>query len=448
MTNNSASILISYLWKQRFTCRGVAWCICLWLSVGPVSRTHARTLLMPAWVNNGISQEGADLRPLEPGKPIERELAGGQSHIYQIILASGQYMHVAVEQKGIDVAVKLSGIDGNPVADLDGSNGLRGSESVDWIAETADVYRLEVNAVGKEFDAGRYEIKLAELREPTEQDKDRAAAQKAFVEAKQLRSKGQKSSLEAALKKFEEALTLYRKVEDRAGEAGTLIWIGLVYSSLSETQKALEQYNQALSLRRALGDRGGEAIALNNIGRAYEVLGESRKALEQYNQALPLLRAVGDRGIEATVLNNMALALETLGELQKALEHYNQSLPLYGARGNRRGEAIAFLNMGAVYATQGELQKALEHYNQALSVLREAGDKRGEAITLNNLGNVYRTLSEMQKALEHLNKAVSLLREAGDQLSEAGVTNNIGAVYQMLGELDKALEYRNRAVLL
>src|SRR5262245_38954917 len=39
--------------------------------------------------------------PLELGKPIERELAGGQSHAYQITLAAGQYLNVVVEQRGI-----------------------------------------------------------------------------------------------------------------------------------------------------------------------------------------------------------------------------------------------------------------------------------------------------------------------------------------------------------
>ncbi len=388
------------------------------------------------------------MQPLEPGKSIQRELKAGHSHSYQITFASGQYAQMVVEQKGIDVVVKLIGLDGKAVADLDRSNGIVGDESVEWIAETAGRYRLEVSAAGKVASAGRYEVKLEVLREPTQHDKDRTAALKAFIEARQLRSQGKKDSLEAALKKFNDALLLYRKVEERGGEAATLVLMGGIYSTLGDTQKALEQYNQALTLRRATGDRGGEAIALNNIGRAHEILGESRRALEVYNQALPLLRAVGDTGVEATVLNNMGLALETLGEIQKALDHYNQSLPLFRARGNRRSEAIALINMGAAYVTLGELQKGLEHYNQGRSVLVEAGDKRMEGIALNNLGNVYRSFGEMQKALEHLHIGLSIMREVGDRQSEAGITNNIGTVYQMLGELEKALEYRNQALQL
>ena len=49
---------------------------------------------------------------LEVGKTIERELAGGQKHDYQIALSEGQYIRVEVSQKGIDVGVNLQLPDG------------------------------------------------------------------------------------------------------------------------------------------------------------------------------------------------------------------------------------------------------------------------------------------------------------------------------------------------
>src|SRR6185295_17086771 len=42
-------------------------------------------------------------RVLEPGKPIECELAGEQKHQYQLPLGAGQYAGVIVEQRGIDL---------------------------------------------------------------------------------------------------------------------------------------------------------------------------------------------------------------------------------------------------------------------------------------------------------------------------------------------------------
>ncbi|MBO0720825.1 MAG: hypothetical protein J2P41_08380, partial [Blastocatellia bacterium] len=42
---------------------------------------------------------------LEPGQAIKRELAGGQRHSYRIRLNADQFLKVAVEQIGVDVAV-------------------------------------------------------------------------------------------------------------------------------------------------------------------------------------------------------------------------------------------------------------------------------------------------------------------------------------------------------
>ncbi|MDT9242353.1 MAG: tetratricopeptide repeat protein, partial [Limnospira sp. PMC 1261.20] len=69
--------------------------------------------------------------------------------------------------------------------------------------------------------------------------------------------------------------------------------------SLGEKQTALDYYNQALPLFRAVEDRRGEAGTLNNIGRVYDSLGEKQTALDYLNQALPLFRAVEDREGEA-----------------------------------------------------------------------------------------------------------------------------------------------------
>src|SRR5262245_3809223 len=52
---------------------------------------------------------------LEPGKPIERELSGGQSHFYKVSMTAGQYLKVVVSQRGIDVLVALFTPDGKKI---------------------------------------------------------------------------------------------------------------------------------------------------------------------------------------------------------------------------------------------------------------------------------------------------------------------------------------------
>ena len=424
---------------------------------------------------------------LEPGKPVERELSGGQSHFYKITMSDGQYLRITVSQQGIDALMALFTPDGKKVGEANGERATVGSETVSAIAEAAGAYRIEVRSVEKMVQTGRYEIKIEELRDASAEDKYRVAAESLFRHAGQLKEgnleakrKGIEKYQEAlelyqragdrrgeaetlsnigevyyslgemrkALEKFNEALPISQAVGDRSGEATTLNSIAVAYSSLGEKKKALEKHNEALLISRAVGDRKGEAIMLNSIGAVYWSLGETQKALENYREALPLRRAVGDRVGEATTLNNIGIVYRSLGESQKALETYNESLLLRRAVGDRNGETSTLNNIGAVYQSLGEAQKALEMYQEALSISRALGDRRGEAIMLNNIGGVYRSLGEAQKALEMYNEALPLRRAVGDRNGEAATINNIGLFYYSLGEAQKALEKYNEALLI
>ena len=76
---------------------------------------------------NGVSrlraatqgQQQSDIRDLEPGRPIERELAVNKSHAYRTTLKAGEYINVVVEQKGLDVVVTLFGTDRKKIVEVD-----------------------------------------------------------------------------------------------------------------------------------------------------------------------------------------------------------------------------------------------------------------------------------------------------------------------------------------
>jgi CHAT domain-containing protein/tetratricopeptide (TPR) repeat protein len=320
------------------------------------------------------------------------------------------------------------------------------------------------------------------------QEQDRIAAQRKYKEGEALRAQGTAESLRLAVKKYEEALPLWRAVGDRRSEAitlnnlgaayfslgekrksiefftqalplhraigdsreeaTTLNNIGSIYSSLGENQKALDYYNQSLRLDRALGNRTGAGTTLSNIGAAYDSLGEKQKALDFYTQSLPLLRAAGARGEEAGTLNCIGLIYSSLGENRKALDFYAQALPLRRAIGDRSGEGATLNNIGFAYFWLGESQKALDFYAQALRLDRAVNNRGGEARTLNNIGSAYNSLGENQKALDFFNQALPLLRAADDRSGEAATLNNAGNIYSSLGEKQKALDLYARALRL
>src|SRR5262245_25371848 len=418
------------------------------LTVGSPAATSLRPRAQGAQATageRGAAPSAQESISLEPGKPVVRELSGGQSHFYKINMTSGQYLRVVVNQQGIDTLVALFTPDGKKIGEADGERMTVGAETISTIAEATGAYRIEARSAKKVAQTGCYEIRVEELREATAEDKYRVVAGSLYREAEQLRQ-GTLEERRKGIEKYQEASELYRRAGDSREEAAALNNIGVIYHSFGKLQKALEKFNEALQIRRAIGDRRGEAITLDDIGVIYHSFGEMQKALENYNEALQIRRAIGDRQGEATTLNNIGVAYRYLGEMQKALDKFNEALQIRRAIGDRRGEAATLNNIGINYRPLGELQKALDTHNEALQIRRAIGDRRGEATALNQIGIAYRSLGELQKALDKFNESLLIFRAVGDRMGEAATINNIGITYRSLGEMQKALDKFNEAL--
>jgi CHAT domain-containing protein/Tfp pilus assembly protein PilF len=392
-------------------------------------------------VGGVISQEGDDARALEPGKAIERELAGGGSHSYYLRLAAGQFCHVVVDQRGIDVVVAFYGSDGAKIVEVDSPNDLNGPEPVSLLAEASGKYRLEVRSPAKDAPAGRYEIKVEELRAATPKDNARIAAQKASVDAKSLRNQRTAESLRRAIEKYQEALSIWRTLDDRRMEAYSLNEMGLIYGDIGEYQKALDSYTQARAIYKLINDPRSQAGMLTNIGWVYGVLGEYKKAVNLTEQALEAHRALGDRNYEPLLLSNIGADYAKLGEYRKALDLHLQALAIRRAGNDRRGQAITLNNIANCYDRLGERQKALDYYSQALSLMPAVGNVYYTATTLNNIGALYHDLGERQKALDYYGQALLLRRTIGDLNGEAATIYHIARLERDRGNLVEARKH-------
>lgn len=244
---------------------------------------------------------------LEPGKPVERELAGGASHSYRVALTSGQYLHLSVEQRGVDVALTLRGPDGATLSEMDGQRGLAGVEEMSWEATGTGLYVLEVRAREQAAHNARYEVRVWKAEAATQRDSARVAAERLFMEAIRAEAETRGAGPERAAGKYREAVEQWRAAGDRKWEAQTLHNIGSLYRNASQFEKAADSYGQALAVRREIKDRDGEGATLNGLATLYLRLSQREKARGFYEQALAIRREVGDREGEGQVLNNLGL---------------------------------------------------------------------------------------------------------------------------------------------
>ena len=116
----------------------------------------------------GQSKADTEVRTLEPGSTIARELNAGEVHVFQIALEAEQFLRAVVNQRGIDVVVIVTGPDGQKISEVDSPNGTDGPEPITVAAKVSGSYRIEVRALDKDAKPGRYDVKIEELLTATE----------------------------------------------------------------------------------------------------------------------------------------------------------------------------------------------------------------------------------------------------------------------------------------
>ena len=381
------------------------------------------------------------------GSQVEAELKGGETQVFAIQASPGQFLHLRVDQNGIDVVVNVLNPNGESLISVDAPNGPNGPEYAAVIAGPAGDYRVEVSSPDRSAPSGRFKMTVLDLRSPTQTDRDRVAAESAFVEAYvKLLPEGTSESRRLAIEKCRSALAFFQSTGEEYRQAWILHTITLLHARSGEFRRAFDVATGALPLFRSVGDPHGISSTLNYLGGMSDVLGEPQRALAYYQEALPLARANNDQLTEGTVLNNIGKIYNDLAEWQKAVEFYDQALPLFRARGIARSEGNTLHNIGVAYAGLGETGSSLELFQQALVLRRSVKDKAGEADTLTSIGYVYNSLGRSEEALEVYNQALALRRVVGDRRGEGTTLDHIGIAYASLNRPERALEYHKQAL--
>ena len=234
----------------------------------------------------GVQVANGQVAPssLQPGIPTERTLAAGQSHSYNISLEQDQFLQLVVDQRGIDVVVRVFSPAGRRVGEFDSPNGTDGPESVAVIAETSGVYRIEVAPLdqSEKPPPGRYEIKIVELRKATEQELQAGKNQEVLkakglallIEVTQTLPQLHRPQTRAALQ-IEAAQLLWNSDEKRASKLMEQA-IESVKEFLADVDNSEQEYYESFQVAMQLRRQVVEALAPHDPEMALTFLRSTR----------------------------------------------------------------------------------------------------------------------------------------------------------------------------
>src|SRR5215813_3212504 len=416
-------------------------------------------------------QQSEDDRTLAPGAPVEREISGGQPHVWRISLSAGDYLRLSATRKTGKLAASLfapesagtdrtdginlegerkpllSTIDQNVILEHDSNSRLKTTFSL--IAESSGTYSLEISILNKDLAQAHYEVIIEALRPAMPNDRLRVAAEKAELEG-DLVIDGD-ATLEGRMLKiarYEASLALWRELGDRKSELRLLRMIGRLYQPLGELQTTLRYYGQAIQIARDLGDRYQEANLKLSFGHIQRSLGDTQKALDAYQQAREIFAGLSARLGEAGAIESIGGIYLSLGEARQAIDCYEKALPTYISVGEPFGQSNVLNSLGLAHSRLGETQEAIGLYTRALENARKRGLTALEASTLGNLGSAHLALGDKHKGAEYFTQELTLCRRMGARVCMASALNSLGNVSFLSGEKERSLDYLSESLKL
>lgn len=251
---------------------------------------------------------------LSQGTPVERTISRGETHSFSVRLEQNDLLKLVVEQRGIDVVVRLFSPAGQSLGEYDSPNGASGPENVSLIADVSGIYRINVVPLQQEVNtlSGKYEIRIQEQRAATKEELESVKAHEG------LKAKGH-----ALLNEITENLQLIRLPETRAKlqiQVAQLLWDSdekrarqLADSATAEIREYLagidqsdQNYYQLYSSARQLREEVFSVLAARDPELALNFLVSTRILVDpnagpdsgQYNQ---------ERQLELSLANQIAV---------------------------------------------------------------------------------------------------------------------------------------------
>lgn len=440
---------------------------------------------VPALQEFGVAVRSAPESPelvtaLARRQPIEREIAGAQTHKFSLQLSASQFARIEALQLGIDAVVELSDPFGARVATIDSLSGPVGKETLVIAPSQAGEYQIRISVMQATPLPGKYRIEVTELRELRPEDRHLILGQEAYGRGlDQIYASGaalKRQALEFLQSAYDHWQTAHepelvlqvipligfaqlnlgelaaseatcrmgvekaRAMRNPLWEAASVKGIAEVKYQAGELREAIDFYEAYLRIGRPLGDRKSEAQVLSRIAKIHEYLGNSQLALKTYQEALPIARNDRFARIEASTLSKMGDVYFGIGEYQEALKHFNLSLPISQAMKDRSAEAQTLNALGKVYEALDEDREAMDYFQRAHDQAQTARNSYQIIQTLNSIGKLEIKLGQYDPAEGHLQQALKICRERGIRLEEAPILSNLGEIHAARGEEAPAFE--------
>jgi non-specific serine/threonine protein kinase len=215
----------------------------------------------------------------------------------------------------------------------------------------------------------------------------------------------------AALALAEEALAIFREVNDREGVAEALYVLSTPLWWQGDYAAARAALTESLAIFRESGDRQLASITLSVLGHLAFAAGDLAAARALSTEALVAQRELHHIvGIQFS-LHNLGEVAQAEDNLAEARDCYAESLEITRQTGQADGLGMSLFHLGDVAVDQGDLAAAHTWFADSLRIYRRTGSTRRQATVLDGVAGLAAASGAASRALR-LAGAVAAFREA------------------------------------
>lgn len=206
-------------------------------------------------------------------------------------------------------------------------------------------------------------------------------------------------------------LTELRALDDSAGVATALVYLGAAVTSLGDYEQAQTYLQEGLDLRCTLGDDWGQAVCRLELAGLAFYRNDYRMAEIHCAEGLHLAGQAGDPQIIAHLLTGSSIVARQLGDYVAAQEFIARSLAVYEEMEDPYGVIQGRLTLGGLAYSLARYDDAAAHYRRALDASIVLGFRSGEAESHCRLGQIAAAQHQSSEAVIHLQVALRLITE-------------------------------------
>jgi tetratricopeptide (TPR) repeat protein/predicted Ser/Thr protein kinase len=252
-----------------------------------------------------------------------------------------------------------------------------------------------------------------------------------------------------ALANYKESLAVFQRIGDKRSTAILLLNLGSFYADHSKYEDALKNTNAALSLFRDLGDEDSQSMCLNNLGSIRGYMGNNQEALTLYEQSYQIRERLKLADDMAESLHNLAETNSDLGHYDTAITQYLKATEIRSKSGDLSGIAINSAGLGALYAEQGKYGQALNALQASLKDFQQANDHTWLMVeSTARYGSVFSQVGRWDEGQTTLEGAVKQAGEVKNDVVLSRALNYLGDNYFYRGDPTSARQQYERALQL